>query len=914
MNNERMQQVDALLGQVLELPEQERQAFLRSIDDEEIREWVKRLLALETKLDTVLARPAVENLVDIDEATVKVRDRYGDFELMECLGEGGMGQVWLARRVDGPVEQQVALKLLHRGIASQWLRHKMLEEMRLLARLRHPGIVGFIDAGFSEDGQPWLAMEYCPGQPIDRWCETRALTIDQRIDLIRRICAIVDDAHRQLVVHRDIKPGNILVDEQGNPRLLDFGIARGLQESGEKSESNHPSTRIFSPGYAAPEQIRGGSIGTATDVYALGVLACELLWGPLPIHQLQPVEHWTELRQFLQQHLRQLPEDHARKRQTSKKNLCSLTRSDLCRVLARALHPDPAARYATARELAQDLENFQQFRPVQARPGSRRYRLTRFLQRHRAMVGVAGVAVLGMLLAFALALQQWQQAEQAAAEARKQARRAESVGQFLTNLFAMTDPQQQGNQNLTMKEWLDRTLKQQLQQLPREPDLRQAVEQSLAEVLVNLGRYRDAEPLIQNLLQQSLQTERKVKLLRTHANLLAYKGETKPALDVLGQAEQLAGQLKDPLPRLATLVDMLGLWTVTLIEPRKAQEMSEKLEPWISYLQNRPEAHGLLVRLREYRTLYLKELGEYARALEENSQALTLARQLYGDLHPRIASLYSARADVYAGRGQFEQAAEIDRQAWKIYQETLGPEHTETLSAMAELGTDLLSAGQPEKALLYLQQATDGFKQQDGRNLNLMSMEANMAEAARQLGRFSQAEQHLRTALEMAITHFGEESTNAGLYHALLGRAQGLSGQARPAEEHFVRGLEILKQRTGQQSPYTLRILGEYGAFLLQQGRLNEAESALVQAVDGLASTMGPDALYVQSANLYLGLLRLRQGKTEEGRQRLQQAMPILERAGIKFRYRIQQARQALKALAGAEAGTGQLQGKEAAQ
>ncbi len=914
MDIERLKQVDALLGQALELPEAERAAFVAAIEDEAIRQQLSQLLSLETTLETVLDQPVMESLLAEEQATAEIHARYGDFELLQRLGEGGMGQVWLARRVHGPVEQQVALKILHRGIASQWLRHKLLEEMRLLARLQHPGIVGFIDAGITDDDQPWLAMEYCPGQPVDRWCEAQALSTPRRIELIRQICTIVDYAHRQLVIHRDIKPGNILVDEQGNPRLLDFGIARGLELASENGEVDNPSTRAFSPGYAAPEQIRGGAISTATDVYALGVLACELLWGPLPIKELQPVEHWTELRAFLQQQLRDAPESKARNRQTTHKVLCSLTRSDLCRVLARALHPDPAARYATPRELAEDLANFQQLRPVQARPGNTRYRFTRFLQRHRTMVGVAGLAVLGMVLAFGVALYQWQQAEQAAAQARMEARRAESVGQFLTNLFAMSDPQQQGKRNLTLQEWIDRTLKQQLRQLPREPELRQAVKQSLAEVLVNLGRYQDAEPLIEDLLQQSLPVERKVKLLRTHANLLAYRGQTQQALDVLGQAEQLAGKLVDPLPRLATLVDMMGLWTVTLDEAREAQALDARLEPWIPYLENQPKGRALLVKLGEYRTVYLKVLGQYARALEENSKALALARQVYGDFHPRLATLYSARADVYAVTGQYAQAAKMDRQALAIHQETLGPDHADTLAAMAELGADLLSAGQPEKALSYLQQAIDGFRRLDEQNLNMMNMEGNLAEAARQLGQFAKAAQHLRKALEMAETRVGKESVNAGLYHALLGRALGLSGQARDAEKHFVRGLEILKKQAGEQSPYTLRILGEYGAFLLEQGRLDEAETALVQAVDGLASTMGPDALYVQSANLYLGLLRLRQGRTEEGQQRLRQALPVLEQAGIKFRRRVEQARQALKALAGTETDTGQQPGNAAAQ
>ncbi len=898
MKDGQWQQLDALLDKAVTLSPEGRAELLASVEEPELRATLEQLLRQlktqeEAPMDARVHALISEWMSDSSTEEPDSKD-YGEFELLECLGSGGMGQVWLARRKHGPVEQKVALKILNHGVRCPLARKKMVHEMHLLARLQHPGIVGFVDGGVTEEGQPWLAMDYCPGQPIHRWCDAHQQGIDARIHMLIRVCEIVDYAHRQLVVHRDIKPGNILVDEQGNPRLLDFGIARVLESEEELLGEEASSTRIFSPGFAAPEQMRGGQITMATDVYALGVLACVLIWGPFALEKLQPVEHWQELRDFLQQQLQDRPESHARNRQTTHAHLLALLRSDLCRVLARALHPDPAARYPNTQELARDLRNFLEIRPVDARPGSIRYRMARFVQRHRSMVLVASTAVLGMVLTTTIALYQWQQAEKTALEAAKEAQRAKSVGRYLKNLFAMMDPQQQGNPEITLQAWLDRTLQQQLRQLPQDPALRQAVEQSLAEVLVNMGRYQDAEPLLDRLLAQPLPPQQQVQLMRVKANLLQYTSRIQEGMAMLEKAEQLAGKLENPRLWFLTMADYLSLASDLGRSIEKAQSVANRLLSRMDEIPAGEEGKEIRLRAEESLARYWADEGEYTKALQAINQAMDLARTIYGENHVKLASLLDIRADIYAAQGKFQQAAEDDRKALELFRQTLGPDHVLTYNSLVDVGANELAAGQPEKALEYLLQARERYAGWKPRHMYLMVIESNISEAARQLGQYPLAIKHLRKALELARQHVGEESLRFGLNLALLGRVEGLLGDAENAEQHFQQGLEKLAAKAGKTSNYYLRILGEYGGFLLEQKRWKEAEAVLTEAVNGLEQMMAADSVYVQAANVYLGLLRLQQGETEEGRQRLQQAIPVLEQVSAKYSRRLKLAKLAL--------------------
>ncbi|MCB1602724.1 MAG: serine/threonine protein kinase, partial [Xanthomonadales bacterium] len=309
------------------------------------------------------------------------------------LGRGGMGEVYSAQRVDGDYTQTVAVKLLRRGLDSEDVLSRFLQERRILARLEHPAIARLIDGGMGADGLPWIAMELVDGQPITRFAEDAGLALAPRLQLLIAVCEAVDYAHRRLIVHRDLKPSNVLVSADGSPRLLDFGIAKLLDDTEGQA---HTSTglRVMSPAYAAPEQLRGEPITVATDVYALGLLAYELLTGTLPQQRgrvsVAAIE--AELDKEMQR-----PSQAARRPQESTLSARQID-ADLDTIVVKALALEADRRYPSAAALAEDLKRYLDGRPITARPDTLSYRVSKFVSRHRGGVLASVLTVLALVV------------------------------------------------------------------------------------------------------------------------------------------------------------------------------------------------------------------------------------------------------------------------------------------------------------------------------------------------------------------------------------------------------------------------------------------------------------------------------------------------------------------------------------
>jgi len=354
-------------------------------------------------------------------------ERIGPYRLIRELGSGGMASVWLAERTDMLKGRQVALKLPHGAWRRAGLADRLQREREILATLEHPNIARLYDAGVADDGQPWLALEYVAGERIDAWCERHALDVPARLRLFLQVARAVAHAHSNLVVHRDLKPSNILVTGDGEVKLLDFGIAK-LLEQGEahETELTQQAGRALTPEYAAPEQILGRPIGTAADVYALGVVLYELLAGCRP-YMLQ-----RHSRAALEEAILQADAAPPSARAPAARR--AALRGDLDTIALKALRKNPAERYATVAALAEDIERHLSHRPVLAQPDALGYRVSRLLRRHRVMVGAGAAVTLALLAGTALA---WWQAraalqarDRAAAEAkaaRKAARAAEGT-------------------------------------------------------------------------------------------------------------------------------------------------------------------------------------------------------------------------------------------------------------------------------------------------------------------------------------------------------------------------------------------------------------------------------------------------------------------------------------------------------
>lgn len=433
----------------LELEDEARESYLNEITDPAVRSQVEALLREAGALDGVSLNTPNLQFEPHANAPVRAGERLGRYRLLQLIGAGGMGQVWLAERADGlPIK--VAIKWLHRAMQREG-RLRFERERLVLSSLDHPGIARILDGG-EDDGVPWYAMEYVAGQSLSQYVESKQPDLRTRLKLMLQICEAVVYAQQRLIVHRDLKPSNVLVREDGQAKVIDFGIAKLLGDTGEElTKSAAPMTLA----YAAPEQIRGEAITTATDVYALGVMLFELLTGERP-HKVKVGDAGgLSLLQAITDTDPTAP-SNALARNTARAVSAQQLRGDLDTIVLKALKRDPARRYPTAQALADDLANYLNNRPIHARPDNPFYRVRKFVSRHRAASAISLIATVGIILAASAA---WWSARQEAMALQRVAEMSQAnaaAREFLVNLFRAAAPEQHLGKPLNALQMLER--------------------------------------------------------------------------------------------------------------------------------------------------------------------------------------------------------------------------------------------------------------------------------------------------------------------------------------------------------------------------------------------------------------------------------------------------------------------------
>ncbi|MEP6881895.1 MAG: protein kinase [Dokdonella sp.] len=402
-----------------------------SVDTASIPDALRNDPSLQRLLQIARVAEVFDRNFETEEVAAEQPSQLGPWRLLRLLGTGGMGEVWLGERSDEIVEQRVAIKRVR--FRSSDFRDRLFSERRILARLEHPNIAHFIDAGVDQSGSPWLVLEYVEGIPITDWCAQSALSLRQRLELFRKVCAAVAHAHRHLVVHRDLKPANVLINADGEPKLLDFGIAKLLDGSDEGN-----TIGALTPAYAAPEQLRGEAVSTATDVYALGLLLFRLLAGSLP--PTRKGHGAAAMLAMLDDEETQRPSRCAELDQSGLPYSSSALRGDLDAIVAQALRARPENRYGSVVELSSDIERHLDARPVLARIPSRRYRLARFARRNRLAVSLGTLVVVVLVGGSLVSMRQAQRATHETESAQRELARAERVSGFLASLFREQDP------------------------------------------------------------------------------------------------------------------------------------------------------------------------------------------------------------------------------------------------------------------------------------------------------------------------------------------------------------------------------------------------------------------------------------------------------------------------------------------
>ncbi|MCG8460165.1 MAG: serine/threonine protein kinase, partial [Holophagales bacterium] len=470
---ERWALLERLFHAALELPPHEQEAFLgRECRDPAQRRQLVAMLACDRRSGDPIAE-AVEGLCcavrvgDSEPASGRAAGegdlgRMGPYRLLEQAGQGGLGAVYLAERADGQFQRQVAVKVVRRELVSESLLEDLRLERQILARLEHPNIARLYDGGTGPRGQPFLAMELVDGLPIDRYCEP--LRLRRRLELFLDVCSAVSHAHQNLIIHRDIKPSNILVTAEGTPKLLDFGIAGTVTTEEETAPSEARGSarrRPFTPDFASPEQAAGDPLTTATDVYSLGVLLYRLISGQPP-YSFRPQAAREEIARALKESPVAAPSEAAERAGLA---TWRRLRGDLDAIADKAMARSPKQRYGSVPELADDIRNHLQDRPVTARAASRSYRVARFLRRHRLAVGAAASILVALTLGLIATLWSLEQARAARTKAEghladlsREQSRAERMIETFVDTFRLADPGEAQGQTISVRELVDRSV------------------------------------------------------------------------------------------------------------------------------------------------------------------------------------------------------------------------------------------------------------------------------------------------------------------------------------------------------------------------------------------------------------------------------------------------------------------------
>ncbi len=860
---EHWERLQELFSRAADLTDEEQVAFLAHEigDDERLREELIDLLAADRGKMTSPLTHAVGAALD---RTTRDRRKailgriINNYRLVSILGHGGTGTVYLAERADRQYSAQVAVKIIDAATVHGDLGQRFRAERQILASLNHANIARLIDAGETDEGQPYLIMEYVHGEPLDKYCDLRELNIRDRLELFLHICSAVHYAHQNLIVHRDLKPANILVTAEASPKLLDFGIAKLLDVGGDAAAVlalTRMNDRLLTPEYASPEQILGRTVTTASDVYALGVVLYELLTGlrpysvPASASQLElerticisdPERPSAALKKAVSD--ASSPEspivNAAAVRGLSIEKLVRQLTGDLDSIVLRALRKEPQHRYTSVEQLASDIRRHLSREPVLARQGNWTYYTSRFVRRHAFGVS-AGAAFAVFLAAFAVVMSI--QAQRIAAErdrATIEGARAESVSEFMLDIFEASDPFQARGKEVSARELLDQAGRNIRGDLSQHPEVR-------ARLLEAIGR--------------------------------AYRRQNEFDLSVsfLEEAEHLRRQLPDPdgsrrantLAELAMSLRDAGDLDGAESALKEAAELSE---------HNRGVGTLTYAKLLTGLGRVEQAAGDIAAAKSYFERSLSLHRELLGPNHHEVASVLLDLASVHLWEDDLAQAERRTREAVRIYEATMPELYPDRVMADVNLAEILVWQGRVDEASPLLESSL----QKQIRLYGPMSRQvagayALLSRVRANQGFLEEAEGYARQALSINEKTLGDNHQDTGYSRAALANLLTKRKKLTEAEDQLRRSLATYEQTLPPDHPYVASSEHLLGEVLLHKRELNDAEALLTAAMNRWKRTNSPAWRAARSESA-LGEVLYLQGRNAEAEQHLTQAYKIL--------------------------------------
>jgi serine/threonine protein kinase len=825
-----------LFEQAIELPADQRDSFIERNcgDDPSLRDELKSLLAVDAANSDSPLTGAIGAAVD---ATTRDRRQellgtvIGPYRLTSVLGHGGAGTVYLGERIDRQYSAQVAVKVVEGAALHAEIGRRFRAERQILANLNHPNIARLIDAGESPQGYPYLVMEYIHGEPINIYCDRLQLNVEQRIELVLKVCTAVHYAHQNLVIHRDLKPGNILVTPDGTPKLLDFGIAKLLDTGPAAAEMalTRLNDRILTPEYASPEQILGQNVTTSSDVYALGVVLYELLSGMRPYRvsstsQLELerticINDPTKPSAAIREALNRLKADPtptrsintiADSRSATPMRLRSQLDGDLDAIVMRALRKEPVHRYNSVEQLAADLRRHLQRAPVLAREGNWVYYTQRFTRRHIFGVSVAAVFLVVLTAALIVTSVQAKRIAEQRDAANREKQTSEAVASFMVNVFAAADPFTVQNRQVTAGELLDKSIETIRRDLNQEPAVKARLLEAMGRSYSRQGQPEQGIRLIEEAIKirQDSATDSAESLGATYLNL--------------SKAQFLRNDIDGGARSLS-----------------KAKAIFER----------NPESKEYAHVLVQLGRLELQK-DDWKRALFYSEQALILMRKLYGTHHPEVGAVLIDISSAYQWQPDFAAMESTAKEAADIFRASSPELHPDRLVADGMVAEALFSQGLIAQAAPLIENLFEEKKKVfGGKSIRIIEDLNSMVKLRLAQGRLAEAEAFSRQALSVTAQTIGEDNIATGYAKTTLAIVLWKQQQHVAAELTLREALKIYEPKLSSDHGYVTSAQHYLAESLLGQGNAAEAIPLLRKAISALETSSASPWRLARSEN-----------------------------------------------------------------
>ena len=926
----RWEKIQSLFEKALELNPSERENFLKEecSNDKELFDEIMSLLAADEKQHSIFSGSAADYLA-IDDTNLDGK-LFGNYRAIKQIGAGGMGSVYLAERADGLFEQKVALKIVKPGMNSHEIISRFEEERQILARLQHPNIATLLDGGISELGLPYFTMEYVEGKPITEYSDYNNLTIEQRLELFKKVCEAVLYAHQNLVIHRDIKPSNILVQEDGTVKLLDFGIAKVFEEDKDQKFVTRTGMRVMTPEYASPEQVKGQPVSTATDIYSLGLILYQLLTGCPPYEvpstsalemeriicltePQKPSTMVTKIISSVDGKKKTSPDYVSEKRKTTIPKLKKRISGDLDNICLMAIRKEPERRYNSVVQFITDIDNHLNGLPVSARKSTASYRTKKFIQRHKVGVVIATIAV--MLIAMVTAFYTIQLAEERD-KAELEAEKSKKVSEFLAGIFKVADPEQSRGETITARELLDNGVKRIEKELADQPEVLANMLGVTGNVYKSLGLYDNALVLLQKAysINDSLlgsDSPETVKSLNDLANLNFAMGDYESAIDKfdktlekrktiygekslevaesmndLGMVLREEGDYKQsekllitslsirkkllPLtsPEVAQSINNLGLLKEDLGEYNEAKKLIE--EALVMKEKIYGKIHPSVTETIGNLAMLLQQMGDYEEASKLFNKTLVVDKQLYGEVHPSISTdLYNIASNT-ALMGDLNSADKLYSEVLELDKKLLGEEHPYIALDLNNLAGILSDKGEYAKAeKLYKESLALNEKIYGKEHPEVATSMSNLGVMYNRWGKYSLAEPLLKSALDMRIKLLGENHPNVVTSLNIYAALLSSEGKYKEAVAQYRKSLSLRIKMLGEDHPHTANAFLGLGNALIEVKEYKEAEEKINKGLEAYKKKLPADHWNISYAESLLGKCYSREGKYEQAEKLL---------------------------------------------